>query len=693
MKKSPIYGFLSTLLCTLQVAAQTLDDSTHLLSPIVVTGTGTSHYAETSPVAVSVIAVEDLKSVGATNLQDALSQLTTGITTQTNGMGTFVNFNGVSDNYILILENGQRISGDDRWDRISMDNIKRIEVFSGAASALYGSDAIAGVINIITTDNKEKVEASAYTKLLSKGRFSQDVNVDYRVRKFSGNTSFNHRQADNWQNNHYQEFEEGGNKVLKLTGRPMSVGYKNENISQRLNWKFNDKWNFHLRGNYYDYVTVRPKDATYFTQKSTKDSLGNMVYSYAPKKSYTYDLHHVSYDYGGGVKWKPSQKMHWLLDVHSDNFTSKYDYWQTSEEEAKEETRKRTRFVNENLKGVFQLTKHNQLSVGLDFVQEHLESETDNIDAENAYSQNVFVQDEVEVRKWLGAVAGVRYTYNNNFGNNFTPNIGLFLHHKGVQFRASYAGGYKTPTLSQLYATDQAKTTSRYTINNPDLDPEKSRFWNLNLAYGSKWVKSSVSVFINQIEDMINYRTLTKYEIENSGALTAIQNEGWKTIRQRSNIDKAEIKGASLNLKFFLPAGFTLGGSYTYTDTEAETKLLNAEKQTYEVEKTPVDKSVKNTGQVNIAWEKRWGKYGLNVCLNGYAQDQRYSSTYGYAPGYGQWDLSTRHSLHFEQFILEPGLGIENLFDKRDDSYWNSNYSTISPGRSLYVSLALKFKE
>ncbi|MCQ2208546.1 MAG: TonB-dependent receptor, partial [Paludibacteraceae bacterium] len=189
------------------------------------------------------------------------------------------------------------------------------------------------------------------------------------------------------------------------------------------------------------------------------------------------------------------------------------------------------------------------------------------------------------------------------------------------------------------------------------------------------------------------YRTLTKYEIENSGALTAIQNEGWKTIRQRSNIDKAEIKGASLNLKFFLPAGFTLGGRYTYTDTEAETKLLNAEKQTYEVEKTPVDKSVKNTGQVNITWEKRWDKYGLNVCLNGYAQDQRYSSTYGYAPGYGQWDLSTRHSLHFEQFILEPGLGIENLFDKRDDSYWNSNYSTISPGRSLYVSLALKFKE
>lgn len=694
MKRNIHHILSGCLLCTLNTYAQpTTEGEAQLLNQVVVTGTGTSHYAENSPVAVSVLDADELKSIGATSLQDALAQLTTSITTQTNGMGTFINFNGISDSYILILENGQRVSGDDRWNRISIDNIKRIEVFSGAASALYGSDAIAGVINIITNDKSSKVEATSFTKMLNNGRLNQDVNVDYNVGKFSGNTSFNHRQANNWQNNHYQEFDEGDRKTIKLTGRPMSVGYKSENISQKLKWKFNDKWNIHVRGNYYDYVTNRPQDATYFTQKSSKDSTGKKVYSYTSKKAYSYDLHHKSYDYGGGLEWKPTNKMQWFFDAHCDNFTSLYDYWQTDKEEAKDEIRKRTRYVNENLKGIFQLTKRNQLSAGLDFVQEHLESETDNITSENSYSENIYLQDEVQVTKWLGALAGIRYTYNNSFGSHFTPNIGCFLHHKGLQFRASYAGGYKTPTLSQLYATDQAKTSSRYTISNRDLKPEKNTFWNLNLAYGNKWIKSGVSAFINQIEDMINYRTLTQYEIDSNAELTSLYNEGWTTIRQRSNIDKAEIRGINFSLKLYLPAGFSLGGSYTFTDTEAETKTLNTESQSYEVTKTPVDKSVRNSGQINATWDKKWGRYGLNICLNGYAQDKRYSSTYGYAPGYGQWDLTTRHSFHFDQFILEPGIGIENLFDKIDDSYWSSNYSTISPGRSLCVSLALKFKE
>lgn len=92
-------------------------DSLHTVSlnPVVVTGTGTYHKADNSPVAVRVISAKELRDAQVTNLQDALSRLTSNITTHTNGMGTFVNFNGVSDDYILILENGKRVSGDDRW--------------------------------------------------------------------------------------------------------------------------------------------------------------------------------------------------------------------------------------------------------------------------------------------------------------------------------------------------------------------------------------------------------------------------------------------------------------------------------------------------------------------------------------------------------------------------------------------------
>lgn len=266
MRSNKRHTLLAVLILTGMGTAfsQTRSDSamtsrTHVLNPVVVTGTGTYHRADNSPVAVKVITAKELKDAQVTTLQEALSRLTTNITTHTNGMGTFVNFNGVSDDYVVILENGKRLSGNDRWDRQSIENIRRIEIFSGAASTLYGSDAIAGVINIITEDSQKPVAASAATRVMSKGRLDNDINVDVTAGKFSSRTAYTHRQADNWQVNHYQSFDEGDKEVLKLTGRPMSVGYHSDNISEKLEWRFNNQWSVYLRGSYYDYLTQRPQ--------------------------------------------------------------------------------------------------------------------------------------------------------------------------------------------------------------------------------------------------------------------------------------------------------------------------------------------------------------------------------------------------------------------------------------------------
>ena len=163
-----------------------------------------------------------------------------------------------------------------------------------------------------------------------------------------------------------------------------------------------------------------------------------------------------------------------------------------------------------------------------------------------------------------------------------------------------------------------------------------------------------VTGFINQIRDMINYRTLTEDEINANTELTELSKE-WKTIRQRANIDTALLRGVSANAKFITKVGLTFGGGYTFTDGE-------------------VDKAVRHVGNVNVAFDKTWNKYHLNIALDGHVQGRRFSSTYGYADGYSQWDLNTRHAITMDKFILEPGIGIENLFDKVDDSYSNSNY-------------------
>ena len=678
----------------LSVPAKAQSDSIRqtTLNPVVITGTGTYHRAENSPVAVQVISSKEIQDAQVTSLQDALSKLSSTITTHTSGMGTFINFNGVSDDYIVILENGKRVTGDDRWNRISMENVKRIEIYSGAASALYGSDAIAGVINIITDDSKSPVSASSSTRLLNNGRLDQDVAVDVTAGKFSSRTEYTHHQADNWQVNHYQEFEEGDSKVLKLTGRPMSVGYQSNNISERLEWRFNDQWSVYLRGSYYDYLTNRPQSATYYTQKKTTDKNTNeTTYTYAAKQAYTYDLHHTSYNYGGGARWTPNSRIHLYLDVYSDNYSSDYAYWQTDEKEAYDETRKRTHYVNETLRGIFRLADWNKLSAGAEFVQESLNSESDNIDFETTNTYNLFAQDELKIVKGLEAVVGARYTQNDHFGAAFTPNAGLFYHISGFRLRASYAGGYRTPSLSQLYATDQAKTTARYTINNTNLKPEKNHFFNVNAEYSNTWMSVSVTGFMNKIRDMINYRTMTSAEIAANADLTALQAEGWTTIRQRDNIDRATLRGVSASLKFLLPYGFTIGGGYTFTDSKAETQSLDSKTQQYVTTETPVDKSVKHVGNIFASWDKTWNAYHLNISLNGHLQGERYSSTYGYADGFSQWDLTTRHTIALKHFTLEPGLGIENLFNQRDNSYWNSNFSTITPGRSFIASLRMVY--
>jgi len=667
----------------------------HDMNPVVITGTGTYHRSDNSPVAVKVISAKELKDAQVTTLEEALARLTTNITTHTNGMGTFVNFNGISDDYIVILENGKRISGDDRWARISMANVRRIEIYSGAASALYGSDAIAGVINIITDDSRESIAVSSATTVRNHGRMDEDIQIDVNAGKFSSHTAYAHHQADNWQVNHYQSFDEDGTEVLKLTGRPMSAGFHSNNISERLEWKFDNRWSVYLRGSYYDNLTDRPQSATYFTQKKTAgsaDGTSAATYSYTPKAAYTYDLHHTSYTYGGGARWTPNARTHIYLDVYSDNFVSKYDYWQTAEKEAYDETRKRTHYVNENLRGIFRLADWNKLSAGMEFVQESLNSQSDNIDFETTNSYNFFAQDELQILRGLEGVVGLRYTENDNFGAALTPNVGLFYHLGGFRMRASYAGGYRTPSLSQLYATDQAKTTMRYTLYNPDLKPEKNHFFTINAEYSNEWMSISVTGFINRIRDMINYRTMTTAEIDNDPMLASLRDDdGWKTIRQRDNIDKARLSGISTSVKFLLPAGFTLGGGYTLTDSKAETRTLNTKTQQYETTTSPVDKSVKHVGNVLATWDHSWNNYHLNVSLNGHIQGRRYSSTYGYADGFSQWDLNTRHTITLQHFTLEPGLGIENLFNKRDNSYWSSNYSTINPGRSFIVSLRVKY--
>ncbi|ADV44191.1 TonB-dependent receptor [Bacteroides helcogenes] len=651
-----------------------MEESYNNIGQVVVTGTGTHKRMTDSPVPVSVITAKEISSANVSTLEEALVKLTPNISSYTNGMGTTMSLNGINEDYVLILENGKRLAGEDRYTRINVANIKRVEILNGAASALYGSDAIGGVINIITDDAKNTLNISNYTHYSSEGRWTEAFNADVNAGKLSSYTSYQRLQAGSWQNNN---IDENGN----LTGKPTSVGFYSNTVNQRFVFNATDKLSFYVRGTYYDNKTRRPQDATYFTYDKKKKE-------YVEKGAYTYNLKHETYTYGAGMKYMINRSAYIDAEFYSDNFSSDYVYFKKSGsfQPGDEVTRKKVHYYNGNVKGIFRIGSHNRLSVGMEYVNEQLKSESDNIPFKNMYTMALYAQDEIKLMKNLQAVLGLRYIYNENFKNHATPNVALMYKLGDLNLRAAYAAGFRTPTLSQLYATDESKTSSRYTVGNPNLKPEKNNYYSLNAEYNYQWISVSVTGFMNDIRDMINYRTLSDKEIAAMGLDE--KHAAFDEIRQRDNVDKAKTKGLSFNATINLGAGFRVSGGYTYMDTKAKQLQTDG---TYK--ESPIDKSIRHMGNINGQWEHSWSFYRLNVNLHGRLQGERYSQTYGYAPKYQQWDLNTRHTFNLRSFILEPGVGIENIFDKIDDRPWNNNFSTLNPGRSVYVSLAVRFNK
>ena len=129
-------------------------DRTYNLNPVVVTGSGHHQRLKSTATPVRVLSSQEISEQGITTFDGALTRMMPQASMAPNAMGTFLRLNGLGNKYILILINGQKLSGDISnnvdLNRINMARVKRIEVLDGAASSLYGSDAIAGVINIIT---------------------------------------------------------------------------------------------------------------------------------------------------------------------------------------------------------------------------------------------------------------------------------------------------------------------------------------------------------------------------------------------------------------------------------------------------------------------------------------------------------------------------------------------------------------
>lgn len=160
--------FLAFLLGYLPMLAKaqtdTLIHSSQQLGEVVVTGTGTAHYLKDAPVHTEVITRNMLRNYSGRSISDILMALSPGFDISSSDMGGRITMGGLSNSYILILLNGRRLHGDlggqNDLSLIDPLDIERIEIVRGASSSLYGSDAIAGVINVITRRKTKQIPLS-----------------------------------------------------------------------------------------------------------------------------------------------------------------------------------------------------------------------------------------------------------------------------------------------------------------------------------------------------------------------------------------------------------------------------------------------------------------------------------------------------------------------------------------------------
>ena len=213
---------------------------TYNLNPVVVTGSGHHQRLKSTATPVHVLSSQEIREQGISTFDGALIRMMPQASMAPSSMGTFLRLNGLGNKYILVLINGQKLNGDISnnvdLNRINMSRVKRIEVLDGAASSLYGSDAIAGVINIITDQpTQQLIGVTSDTRVSGKGQLTENVTLDIFKNGFGSYTSYSHDQADSYQNNDL-EYVKGSDTETQRTIAPLFTGYRADIIGQKFTY-------------------------------------------------------------------------------------------------------------------------------------------------------------------------------------------------------------------------------------------------------------------------------------------------------------------------------------------------------------------------------------------------------------------------------------------------------------------------
>lgn len=681
--KKWVFGLVLSCTAQTQMAQNVL--RTDSIQEVVVTGTGTQHLLKDAPVQTEVISGRQLQQYAGKSIEDILSGLTASFAFNENDMGSHLQMNGLGNSYVLILIDGRRLHGDNGGENdlslIDPHNIEKIEIVKGASSALYGSDAIAGVINIITKKHREQgVMVENTSRFGSYGDIRQHNGIALNFGKFSSYTNFQLQHSDGWQNT--------SEEALSQTEYHITDS-RNKTVNRHTNWQIAEHLTYQLT----------PKIELYADGSIYWKRIYRPCGKHPGVDVKTYDMQYNNASVSVGGKWKLNETDVITLDADWKRHAYKYVYTDTTLTDGYVNGRftnyypffpgdvdlqSDQRLTHITLKGVFRLPYQQQLSAGFDYRYDWLEAPmrvnggkaTDN-------TQALYVQDEWALLNPLYLTAGLRLTRNEGFGTRLTPKLSAMLKVNDLRLRATWSQGYKTPTPKELhYQYVRNMNGVLLYLGNSDLKAQTSNYFGLSAEYSIGNLTMTLSGYYNKVDNMIALVTIPASEAPGD----LIVQYDPRRVRQYQNMEDAKTYGVDFTARY-QTKHFTAGGSYSYLDTKAH--QYDTEDEV--MKEVTIDGMAHHKANWYATWNHDFTKcYHLGIGIYGRMSSKRYYQVDGDGKGYQIWRLSTTHQFG-KNYRLEAG--VDNIFNYVDKTPHGLHLGTTTPGTTVYASLTIRFNK
>lgn len=686
------------------------------LPPVyVTTATRTREDITTAPAPIQLIDETEVEAAQATTLRGILD-LAPNLYVSPNGRTLQIRGLGQSDT--LYLLDGRRITGEFsnsfELERLSAAMIERIEIIRGPASVLYGSDALGGVVNIIT---KQPVEG-----------FEVDLDVQYGANDHGeaqqtmvagslrgGDQTFGYSlYANHLQRQPYREQETAVVGVPKAgvlmppskSPNPQiqrslpdsyqtSVDYRDQaqvdTLGGRLDWQVNDQTALGLDVNYVqesrenDFISTRYRSN--FRQPGQGSGSGSgsgkgqvqqqsssIMVANVPARQEN-DNHRI--DVAGTLDWSPSEHLEFSYQLHYGHYDKDREilaipyanlgYATRADSASSTNKTTMTQWINDLL-AVWRPTDGQTLTAGL----EHRDNAVDStaFDADNRRFSSAYLQHQWQILPKLNVVYGGRYDDDSVGGSNLSLQAGgVYRIAPLARIRANYAQGFKAPQDRDLYvdqvnpqgfpmlgalviAPEFGKTSAQ------DLNPEKSETIELALAGDRPTLGYQVTLFHTRVEDRI--------QIVREG-------QGLQSYNSFRNVGETHIQGVEAEGSLQLTDNLGVRASATHFSTENKDSddplLLTPE-------------TLANL-TLDVSPAADW----LLQLITTYTGEQHYASTEGIETA-ASYTLVNLKASYQPQAItgLELYAGIDNLLDESVDTGIGSN-----PGPFGYFGVRYRY--